>query len=80
MATKSDAVALLKAEHRKVGEFFAKFAKARDAGRRKALADEICTELCVHATMEERIFYPACKDVAEEDLIKESHVGHDAPR
>ena len=70
MATKPNAIALLKADHRKVEDLFEKFEKARDATRKKALAQEICTELCVHATIEEEIFYPACKGKVEEDLLQ----------
>ena len=40
-----DAIALLKADHRKVEDLFAKFEKARDDNRKKALAREICLEL-----------------------------------
>jgi len=80
MPTKTDAIALLKADHRKVEELFEKFEKARDAGRKKALAQEICTELCVHATIEEEIFYPACKGKVEDDLMNESYVEHDGAK
>ena len=80
MPTKSDAIALLKADHRKVEDLFDKFEKARDAARKKALALEICTELCVHATIEEEIFYPACKGTVEDDLMSESYVEHDGAK
>ena len=80
MPMKTDAIALLKADHRKVEDLFEKFEKARDAGRKKALAQEICTELCVHATIEEEIFYPACKDKVEDDLMSESYVEHDGAK
>jgi len=80
MSTKPDAIAMLKADHRKVEDLFEKFEKARDAGRKKALAQEICTELCVHATIEEEIFYPACKGKVEEDLMSESYVEHDGAK
>jgi hypothetical protein len=80
MAAKPDAVALLKADHRKVEDLFEKFEKARDAERKKALAEEICTELCVHATLEEEIFYPACKEKVEDDLLSESYVEHDGAK
>jgi Hemerythrin HHE cation binding domain len=80
MAAKPDAVALLKADHRKVEELFEKFEKARDAKRKKALAQEICTELSVHTAIEEEIFYPACKDKTEEDLLDESYVEHDGAK
>jgi len=80
MSTKPDAVALLKADHRKVEDLFEKFKKARDANRKTALAVDICTELCVHATIEEEIFYPACKEKVEEDLLHESYVEHDGAK
>jgi hypothetical protein len=47
---------LLKADHRKVEDLFERFEKARDLARKKALAQEICTELSVHATIEEEIW------------------------
>jgi hypothetical protein len=75
-----DAIALLKADHRKVEELFEKFEKARDAGRKQALAQQICTELCVHATIEEEIFYPACKGTVEDDLMLEAYVEHDGAK
>jgi hypothetical protein len=78
--TKQDAIALLKADHRKVEELFEKFEKARDADRKKALAAEICMELSIHATIEEEIFYPACKGNVEEDLLSESYVEHDSAK
>jgi len=80
MPTKTDAIALLKADHRKVEDLFEKFEKARDAQRKKALAQEICTELCVHATIEEEIFYPACKGKVEEDQMDEAYVEHDGAK
>jgi len=80
MPTKTDAIALLKADHRKVEDLFDKFDKARDVERKKALAQEICTELCIHATIEEEIFYPACKGKVEDDLMSESYVEHDGAK
>ncbi len=80
MPTKQDAIALLKADHRKVEELFAAFEKAKDAGRKQALVKEICTELTVHATIEEEIFYPACKGEVEEDLLDEAYVEHDGAK
>ena len=60
--TPPDAIALLKADHRKVEDLFEKFESAKGPERKTALAREICTELMVHCTIEEEIFYPACKD------------------
>ena len=75
-----DAVALLKADHRKVEELFAEFEKARGEGRKQQLATEICAELSVHAQIEEEIFYPACEGKVEEDLLKEAYVEHDGAK
>jgi len=77
---KMDAVALLKADHRKVEGLFEKFEKARDKERKQALVREICTELCIHATIEEEIFYPACTGKAEDDTIDEAYVEHDGAK
>ena len=75
-----DAVALLKADHRKVEDLFEQFEKARSKDRKEALAPEICTELKVHAMIEEKVFYPACRGEIEEDLIDEAIVEHDGAK
>jgi hypothetical protein len=75
-----DAIALLKADHRKVERLFEQFEAARGAGKKQALAKQICTELTVHATIEEEIFYPACKGKVEEDLLNEGYVEHDGAK
>lgn len=75
-----DAIALLKADHRKVEDLFASFEKARGADRKQALVKQICTELTVHSLIEEEIFYPACKGAVEEDLLDEAYVEHDGAK
>jgi hypothetical protein len=75
-----DAITLLKADHKKVEELFASFEKASGAGRKKALAEQICLELTVHARIEEDIFYPACEGAVEEDLLREAYVEHDGAK
>jgi hypothetical protein len=75
-----DAIALLKADHRTVEELFEKFEAASGDGRKKALAEQICLELSVHARIEEDIFYPACEGAIEEDLLKEAYVEHDGAK
>jgi hemerythrin superfamily protein len=79
-AKTKDAVALLKADHREVEELFAQFEKAKGGGRKQELATRICTELSIHAEIEEEIFYPACEGKVDEDLLKESYVEHDAAK
>ena len=80
-ATKStDAIALLKEDHRKVEKLFKEFENAKGDGRKERLAREICLELTVHTSLEEEIFYPACESAVEEDLLKEAYVEHDAAK
>ncbi len=77
----TDAIALLKADHRKVEELFAKFEKAKEIGRKKELGDQICVELRIHATIEEDIFYAACREAGvDEDLMNEANVEHDGAK
>jgi hypothetical protein len=80
MAEKLDAIALLKADHRKVEALFEKFEKAKSDPAKKSLVQEICTELSAHTAIEEEIFYPACTGKIEEDLVKEAYVEHDGAK
>ena len=75
-----DAVAMLKADHRKVEEIFAAFEKARSPDRKRELAQQACLELKVHATIEEEIFYPACRDRVDGDDLDEAYVEHDSAK
>ena len=81
MADKPDAIALLKADHRKVEDLFEKFESApRATAAREDRAEQICMELTVHTQIEEEIFYPACEGKVEEDLLKEAYVEHDGAK
>ncbi len=75
-----DAIAMLKADHRKVEDLFEQFEKARSDDRKQSLAEQICLELKVHTVIEEEIFYPACEGKVEEDLLKEAYVEHDGAK
>lgn len=75
-----DAIAMLKADHRKVEDIFEQFEKARSRDRKQALAEQACLELKVHTVIEEEIFYPACEGQIEEDLLKEAYVEHDSAK
>ena len=76
----TDAIALLKADHRKVEQLFAAFEEAKGASRKEALAKEICTELKIHTMLEEEIFYPALEGKIEQDLLDEAYVEHDGAK
>ncbi len=76
---KQDAIALLKADHRKVEELFEKYESAR--GKKADIAQQICMELTVHAMIEEEIFYPACEEAGvEQDMLDEAFVEHDGAK
>ena len=76
----TDAIALLKADHRKVEDLFDKYEKAKGAERKKSLAGQICLELTVHAKIEEDVFYPACRGEVDDDLMDEAYVEHDGAK
>lgn len=75
----TDAIALLKDDHRKVEELFDKFESARESSKR-TIAEQICTELKIHATIEEEIFYPAVAQGVEADTMNEAYVEHDGAK
>ena len=78
---KMDAIALLKADHRKVEDLFAQFEKARDRDRKEKLVKQICMELSIHTMIEEEIFYPTCAgQVKDDDLLEEAYVEHDGAK
>lgn len=80
MASKLDAVALLKEDHRKVEDLFQQFESATTKAQKQKLATQICTELTVHTKIEEEIFYPACRGETDDDRINESLVEHDGAK
>ena len=75
-----DAVALLKADHRKVEGLFEQYEKTKSGARKKSLAEQICLELTVHTKIEEDIFYPACKGQIDDGLWHEAYVEHDGAK
>ncbi len=83
MATKDkplDAIQLLSADPRTVEELFEQFEKAKDDGKKEQIARRICTELKIHAMLEEEIFYPALRGKIEDDDLDEAMVEHDGAK
>ena len=75
-----DAIALLRADHRKVEDLFAEFEAAKGATKKHALVEKICAELSGHTVIEEEIFYPACRGKVEDGLLNEGYVEHDGSK
>lgn len=78
-----DAVALIKADHRKVEQLFREFEEAGDRAykTKQQLVEQIIRELEVHATIEEETYYPAVEAKAKKDgkelvaeAVEEHHV------
>src|SRR5204862_1258164 len=75
-AAKNKVIAMLKADHKKVKKAFKDFEKLdaqEDPDSAQALVEQTCTELEVHAELEEQVFYPAARGaMKEDDLIDEA--------
>lgn len=76
----TDAIAVLKDDHRSVEGLFKKFEAAGDRAyaTKRRLVDRIVRELSVHASIEETVFYPAVREAVErtEDVVLESLEEH----
>jgi hypothetical protein len=75
----TDAIAMLKADHRKVEELFEKFESAGSSSKQK-IAEQICNELKIHTMIEEEIFYPSLRGKIEEETLNEAFVEHDGAK
>jgi hemerythrin superfamily protein len=76
-----NAIGMLMADHLSVAVLFDSFENARASGDgtlKRALAIQIATELTVHATIEEEIFYPAVRELRPDagDLVDEAESEH----
>ena len=77
----SDAVSILKADHRQVEGWFSEFEKSKTTSRKQQLASKICEALIVHTTIEEEIFYPAFLEAtADKNIHHEAIVEHDGAK
>jgi hemerythrin-like domain-containing protein len=80
----TDAITLLKADHKKVKALLASLERTteRSAERRTKLLGQIESEVKVHSTVEEEIFYPAFRDAVRkkndrelyQEALEEHHV------
>jgi hemerythrin superfamily protein len=82
--SKSHAIKLLTEDHAKVKKMFREFEKLtkknEEAGKQE-LVQQICSELTVHAQLEEEIFYPSARDLLEDDrLLNKAAVEHGAAK
>lgn len=77
--TAADATKLLAEDHREVEKLVEKFKKLKngDFEKKHELVRQACTELMIHAQIEEELFYPALRQALDDgDMINEAHVEH----
>ena len=74
-----DAITLLKTDHRKVKNLFARYESAGNFRTKLLLAEQVFTELELHAHLEEKVFYPAYAAMTGQQgtqLVADSRLAH----
>ena len=71
-----NALKLLKHQHREVKALFKQFDESEDPEEKRACFAEIGDELAIHASIEERFFYPAVRARQTEENLEESYDEH----
>jgi hemerythrin superfamily protein len=71
-----NAIKLLKQQHREVEALFKQLEKAKSARPRQKAFEQIADKLAVHATIEERHFYPSVKRRNTEEILLEAVEEH----
>ena len=71
-----DAIEMLISQHKEVDGLFKQIEAAKSDDKKSALFAELADKLAVHATIEEKHFYPAVKAKRTEDILLESLEEH----
>jgi hemerythrin superfamily protein len=71
-----NAISLLKHQHREVEALFNQMHRAKVGAARRNVFERIADALAVHATIEEKRFYPAVKERTTETILLESLEEH----
>ncbi len=71
-----DATQLLESQHEKVKSLFEEYEAAEDLAEKRRLFVEIADDLSAHATVEEKLFYPAVYVGEMKELLKEAVEEH----
>lgn len=77
-AAQKTALSLLITDHRNAKKLFKAFEEAGSDREKLEIAQEVCTELTVHAQLEEDVFYPFLRKQGSEfeDMLDEAFVEH----
>ena len=71
-ADTQDILTLLCADHQRLIALFIEFRRVKDhctLEEKETLVQEICSELLLHAELEEEIFYPAVREILQDDML-----------
>jgi hemerythrin superfamily protein len=71
-----NAIKLLKTQHKEVDALFAEFEKAENKREKKSLFEQIADKLAIHASIEERHFYPEVRVRSVESELAEAYDEH----
>ena len=78
-----EAISLVKADHRKVKNLFARYESAGDFSTKQLIAEQVFPELDLHAQLEESVFYPAYEAMTGKhgtQLVADSRLAHEHVR
>jgi hemerythrin superfamily protein len=71
---------MIRMDHTHVLTTFHQYEPGASARAKKGIADQVCVALEIHAQLEEEIFYPALRAVADTDAVRKSVPEHDEMR
>ena len=77
------AITLLKTDHRKIKNLFARYESAGDFRTKHLIAEQVFTALDLHAQLEENVFYPAYEVMTGKNgtqLVADSRLAHEHVR
>lgn len=80
-AAPSDLLELLRQDHMKIDELFYQFEQAESDAEKRRIVEQIYLELLPHAQAEEELFYPALRDVTDdEESVEDAYSEHAAAK
>lgn len=71
-----DAIELLEEQHREVEDLFEELEAADESDEKQELFAELADNLAIHATIEERHFYPLVREKRTEEILLEALEEH----
>jgi iron-sulfur cluster repair protein YtfE (RIC family) len=67
---------LIRLDHTHVMAVFHKYEAALPARMKKGLVDQVCLAVELHAMLEEEVFYPALREVSDNEVLRKSEPEH----